>query len=68
MKQTIWIMATIAVLAAGCARQQEDITKAPITKPDITIEGGRLTPEGLWAMGRIGCAVADIETVALHKT
>ncbi len=61
-------MATIAVLAAGCARQQEDITKAPITKPDITIEGGRLTPEGLWAMGRIGCAVADIETGWLAYT
>lgn len=61
-------MATIAVLAAGCARQQEDLTKAPITKPEITIEGGKLTPEGLWAMGRIGCVVSDIETGWLAYT
>ena len=63
----ILLMAMISLLAAGCAgkgewRSTKDQDKAPITKPEITIEGGRLTAEGLWAMGRIGTAVADQET------
>ena len=45
-------MATLALLATSC-QVKEDTTKAPITKPEITIQGGRLTPEALWAMGRI---------------
>ena len=53
-------MAVLALVSASCAKQDEG--KAPITKPQITIEGGRLTPEGLWAMGRIGSVRADIET------
>ena len=53
-------MAAIALVSASCAKQEEQ--KTPITKPQITIEGGRLTPEGLWAMGRIGSVKADIET------
>ena len=54
------IMAAIALVSASCAKQEEQ--KAPITKPQITIEGDRLTPEALWAMGRIGSVKADIET------
>ena len=46
------LMATLALLATSCQTKEEG-TKTPITKPDITIEGGRLTPEALWAMGRI---------------
>ena len=53
-------MAVLALVSASCAKQDEG--KAPITKPQITIKGGRLTPEGLWAMGRIGSVRADIET------
>ena len=53
-------MAAIALVSASCAKQEEQ--KAPITKPQITIEGDRLTPEALWAMGRIGSVKADIET------
>ena len=45
-------MATLALLAASCTKI-EDKNDAPITKPEITIQGGRLTPEALWAMGRI---------------
>ena len=45
-------MATLALLATACTTKQEP-TQAPITKPEITIESGRLTPEALWAMGRI---------------
>ena len=44
-------MATLALLASSCKTNEE--TKVPISKPEITIQGGRLTPEALWAMGRI---------------
>ena len=63
----IFIMAAIALLSAGCAKEEES-QKAPVTKPQITIEGGRLTPEGLWAMGRIGSVKSDIETGLLAYT
>ena len=63
----IWIMAAVAFISASCAKQAEE-QKAPITKPQITIEGGRLTPEGLWAMGRIGSVKSDIETGLIAYT
>lgn len=55
------------MLGTGCAgegagRKAKEGDKTPITKPEIKIEGGRLTPEGLWAMGRIGEVKADQET------
>ena len=59
-------MAMLGLMSASCARQE--VQKAPITKPQITIEGGRLTPEGLWAMGRIGSVQTDIETGLLAYT
>ena len=65
-KIQLFIMAAIALVSASCAKQEEQ--KAPITKPQITIEGGRLTPEGLWAMGRIGSVKSDIETGWLAYT
>ena len=53
-------MASMALLLAGCAGGgSTDTDKAPITKPEVKIEGGRLTPEGLWAMGRIGSVASD---------
>ena len=67
----IWIMAGLACIGAGCRNNGERVNdegKAPITKPQITIEGGRLTPEGLWAMGRIGSVSSDIETGWLAYT
>ena len=60
-------MAAMCLLSTGCGKK-EDEGKAPITKPQITIEGGRLTPEGLWAMGRIGSVQSDIETGLLAYT
>lgn len=59
-------MAALALVGISCQKAEEG--KAPITKPQITIEGGRLTPEGLWAMGRIGCAKIDVETGLLAYT
>ena len=74
-------MAVMTLLSAGCAGESanelkneganpalNEGEKAPITKPQITIEGGRLTPEGLWAMGRIGSVKSDIETGLLAYT
>ena len=60
----ILIMAMMTLVGVSCSQHKsEDVAgKEPITKPQITIEGGRLTPEGLWAMGRIGSVAADIET------
>ena len=47
-------MAAIAI--TGAATAANDGTKAvePIGKSEIKIEGGVMTPEALWAMGRIG--------------
>ena len=59
-------MAVVALVGVSCQKAEEG--KAPITKPQITIEGGRLTPEGLWAMGRIGSVKSDIETGWLAYT
>ena len=60
-------MATLALLAASC-QTKEDATKAPITKPQITIEGGRFTPEALWAMGRINSVLPNESTNQLAYT
>ena len=65
-KIQLLIMALLALAGTSC--QKADEGKAPITKPQITIEGGRLTPEGLWAMGRIGSVKSDIETGWLAYT
>ena len=59
-------MALMSLVGTSCQKAEEG--KAPITKPQITIEGGRLTPEGLWAMGRIGAVKSDIETGLLAYT
>jgi len=66
-------MAVMALVGSGCRNNGERLEangdgKAPITKPQVTIEGGRLTPEGLWAMGRIGSVVGDVETGWLAYT
>ena len=59
-------MALMALVGVSC--QKAETEKTPITKPEITIEGGRLTPEGLWAMGRIGSVKSDIETGLIAYT
>ena len=61
------IMAALALLATSC-QHKEDATKAPITKPEITIQGGRLTPEALWAMGRINSVLPNEQTNQLAYT
>ncbi len=61
-------MAAIAMMLGGCAQKQQTDDKQPITKPQITLTGDRLTPEALWAMGRIGSVKADIETGLIAYT
>ena len=56
------------MLLGGCAQKQPTEEKQPIGKPQITLQGDRLTPEALWAMGRIGSVKADIETGLLAYT
>ena len=66
-KGQLLALAMMAILGVSCTEKASE-GKAPITKPQITIEGDRLTHEGLWAMGRIGCALSDIETGWLAYT
>ena len=60
-------MATLALLATSCQSKEAE-TKSPITKPTITIPGGRLTPEALWAMGRINSVLPNSETGQIAYT
>ena len=63
----IIFMATLALLATAC-QPNKDSDKAPITKPEITIEGGRFTPEALWAMGRINSVLPNEATGQIAYT
>lgn len=58
MKQVNLLLMSAAMTLASCggtkdAGQQQDAA-ALIQRSDIKIEGKRMTPEALWAMGRIG--------------
>lgn len=50
------LLATALTFATACSevKQQGPGYEAPIGPQEITIKDGRLTPEALWAMGRIG--------------
>ena len=63
----IIFMATLALLATAC-QPNKDNDKTPITKPQITIEGGRFTPEALWAMGRINSVLPNESTGQIAYT
>ena len=53
-KQTL-LMATTIMAGALCSCNGSDKLEAGfIGKNEIKIENGRMTPEALWAMGRIG--------------
>ena len=67
-KVKIIFMALIALMSAACSKEPQGEVKQPITKPQITIDGGRLTAEALWAMGRIGEVEVDIETGRIAYT
>ncbi len=55
MKQSNLLFMSAAIMLASCGGTKEaGQNDALIGKPDIKIEGKRMTPEALWAMGRIG--------------
>ena len=62
MNIRIMIVASMALLTASCQQKSAKDDLLPISKPVITIEGDRLTPEALWSMGRIGSVQVDKET------
>ena len=68
--RTFIMTALIATTAISCGNKKEQTStdKAPITKPQITLESDHFTPEALWAMGRITGVKADIETGWLAYT
>lgn len=58
MNKGVTIMAAMALtgmMLAGCnSTSNEEKPTSIIGKSDIKIEGGLMTPEALWAMGRVG--------------
>ena len=62
--------AMVSVLSglSGCGEKPQTDDKQPIGKPQITLQGDRMTPEALWAMGRIGAVKADVETGLIAYT
>ena len=59
MKKTLILIASCLLLGMGStAKAEENVT---IGKQNIKVDGGRMTPEALWAMGRISayCASPD---------
>ena len=56
MRQANLFMMTAAMLLAACGGTKDagKTDQVLIEKSDIKIEGKRMTPEALWAMGRIG--------------
>ena len=76
MKKTVVLMTMAAMMASNCTEQKgEDGSQASskvvnIGKPDIKIENGQMTPEVLWAFGRVGnvCVSPDGKRIAYTVT
>ncbi len=61
MKLKFLAMMALLVGTTACNTSDKNDDATPIGRNDLTLEGDRLTPEALWAMGRIGNVVPDIE-------
>lgn len=70
MKQVNLLLMSAAMTLAACGRTK-DAGQAGvplIERSDIQIEGKRMTPEALWAMGRIGgVAVSPMKSKLLTQ-
>lgn len=55
-------MMALMVGTAACSTNNTNDDARPIGRTDLTLASDRMTPEALWAMGRIGSVVPDIET------
>ena len=52
--------ATLMLATSACVGTEQAATDAPIIgKQEITVKDGRMTPEVLWAMGRIGASTVS---------
>ena len=57
MKKIAVLITMVAMMACNCAEKKDGSVSSPATiigKPDVKIENGRMTPEVLWAFGRVG--------------
>ena len=55
MKKTnVALMAAALTLATSCTEVKQESNAPIIGRQEITVKDGRMTPEALWAMGRIG--------------
>ena len=54
MNKNFMTMTAAMVLAASAAHIEPGVAAEIIGKQEVTVKDGRLTPEALWAMGRIG--------------
>ena len=48
------LMAAALTLATSCSDIKQESNAPIIGRQEITVKDGRMTPEALWAMGRIG--------------
>ena len=58
MKKTIMIAAAL-LLCGSSIKAQSEVKNTPITKSTIKLSSDLMTPEALWAMGRVGGAAAS---------
>ena len=58
MKKMMTLVATALLLSATIVKADDNVK---IGKQNITVKGGLMTPEALWAMGRIGAAEASAD-------
>ena len=54
MKITNVALMAALTLATSCSNVKQDSNAPIIGRQEITVKDGRMTPEALWAMGRIG--------------
>lgn len=59
MNKNFMTMTAAMMLAASATHIEQGMAAENIGKQEIAIKDGRLTPEALWAMGRIGSASAS---------
>ncbi|MDR1380622.1 MAG: peptidase S9, partial [Tannerella sp.] len=73
MKKTVTAISMVAIMACNGTKRQDGGTSpeaAYIGQPDVKTENGQMTPEVLWAFGRVGsvCVAPDGRRVACTVT
>ena len=70
MKKTnVALMAAALTLSTSCTDLKEKTNDAPIIgRQEISVQDGRMTPEALWAMGRIGSASVSPDSKKIAYT